>query len=545
MEDKNINPGYSSDPVVFNPPVEANNVNNLFNNNVSPIVNTQIPVAPSFFSNSNTIVDANNPGVVMSNENRTKFKFNFSKKIKIILAIVVTSIVLVIALFFLKSILFGSGINNAQNLELTFSPSKPIAIQKNDKYGFITSEGKVMIEPKYDGISSDFYGDYAVVYTKNSDGATYYVVDKKGVVKAQASSSTEIESVSKYGIWVINEKLFSSDMKQISSNDVKVSYEDSGYLRYADAKNKTAGIMNYKGNVTYTYHFVGDEKYLGLEVSKIDDGVNETYCIVNKDNEQYAIIDCSNGKIVHDFTTKFITVDDNNIFTISDKDTYETQSVLYVANDKIEYQNNDLADGGSLEFYSFKDQILTVEYGNAGGHDGEYKYYNLKTKQMSDNSPSDSSDSSIDAFELLSGFKMYSCNNGKGIMSGDKVIIPCGYDDISFLSLNLYQYMKSKSNENIMIFEKDDKTSLINIDNKKVIKTFDTTYLDSYDDSTFVKAESSSDDSTLVYNLLSNKSLSFDKNNDVSVYSNYVTAEKDNVKTFYNTDLKEIYKENL
>ena len=38
------------------------------------------------------------------------------------------------------------------------------------------------------------------------------------------------------------------------------------------------------------------------------------------------------------------------------------------------------------------------------------------------------------------------------------------------------------------------------------------------------------------------KTMTFDSSATVSVYSNYITVSKDGDTTYYNTDLKEIYK---
>ena len=53
-------------------------------------------------------------------------------------------------------------------------------------------------------------------------------------------------------------------------------------------------------------------------------------------------------------------------------------------------------------------------------------------------------------------------------MSGDKVIVPCEYDDIEYLDINLFNYMKSKGKE-LVLLEKDRKLVLYNIKNSKYI----------------------------------------------------------------------------
>ena len=48
-----------------------------------------------------------------------------------------------------------------------------------------------------------------------------------------------------------------------------------------------------------------------------------------------------------------------------------------------------------------------------------------------------------------------------------------------------------------------------------------------------------------IYNLITNKEITIDADTSTYIngYFNYITVKKDNKKTYYNIDLKEIYKE--
>ena len=48
----------------------------------------------------------------------------------------------------------------------------------------------------------------------------------------------------------------------------------------------------------------------------------------------------------------------------------------------------------------------------------------------------------------------------------------------------------------------------------------------------------------MIYNLLSGKSMTFESNDDINIGSNYITIEKDNKITYYNTKFKQIYVSN-
>jgi|GEM_PF-4164283 len=84
---------------------------------------------------------------------------------------------------------------------------------------------------------------------------------------------------------------------------------------------------------------------------------------------------------------------------------------------------------------------------------------------------------------------------------------------------------------------------VFNLKNKKTIFSFKSSNVDSYSYSTFVKATLSDSEETSVYNLLTGKSMNFDSDSQVSIYSNYIIVTKNNTKTYYNTKFAEIYKE--
>ena len=125
-----------------------------------------------------------------------------------------------------------------------------------------------------------------------------------------------------------NGKLYNGSLEIISADDVVVEYEKYGYLNWEKDSNKTAGIMNYKGKITYTYNFLDGEYYIDIQPSSNDNTLKERYCRVNIDNKKYAIVNCDTGNVVYDFTDKYISVDGDNIFHISDHSSFERISTL-------------------------------------------------------------------------------------------------------------------------------------------------------------------------------------------------------------------------
>lgn len=130
------------------------------------------------------------------------------------------------------------------------------------------------------------------------------------------------------------------------------------------------------------------------------------------------------------------------------------------------------------------------------------------------------------AIESLTGYKSFTSNNKHGVMKGDKTILSCEYDDIEFLSPTIFKFIKSKTRKELVLAKKDGNYELINLKNKKSIFSFKASSVDSYSQSTFVKAKLSDSKETCVYNLLTGKSMNFDSDSQVSIYSNYIIVTK-------------------
>ena len=99
--------------------------------------------------------------------------------------------------------------------------------------------------------------------------------------------------------------------------------------------------------------------------------------------------------------------------------------------------------------------------------------------------------------------------------------------------------------QDLVLLEKDDVTTLFNLKNKKELVSFDSTSVYDYSTSTFIKATIYGDGYTkkniIIYNILSGKSMTFEADKDVSIYSNYIVVEEDDSDIYYNTNLEQIY----
>ena len=203
-------------------------------------------------------------------------------------------------------------------------------------------------------------------------------------------------------------------------------------------------------------------------------------------------------------------------------------------NNKIAYETSENIE---ISYYDIENKILQL-YNRSADYSNRYSYYDLNKNTLLSEKPSKEEVSSI---ESLTGYKSFTSNNKHGVMKGEKTILNCEYDDIEFLSPSTFNYIKSKNREELVLAKSGDTYNLINLKNKKNVFGFKSSNVNTYSSSTFVKAKLTDTKETCVYNLLTRKSMTFDSDCQVSVYSNYIIVSKDSHKTYYNTKLKEIY----
>jgi len=503
---------------------EINTVNNVdINQNDS--VNNIDTNTNNFDTNYQTSL--NNIGNNLPN----KPKRGFNKRILFIGIIVL--VLIGVGLFFL---LFKSS-KQTNNL---FNENNLIKIENNGMYGYINSNGKIVIEPKYSS-ASDFYGKYALVRenikSAYGESEAYEIIDAKGNVIVTPKSYYSVEYLADLDVWVIDDRLYNSELKPISEEGVEVDYGEEGYFSWNDRVKKQGGIMNASGKKTYTYNFKSGEDYIGIDVSENDPILKERYCRITVDNEKYAIVNCDTGKVIYDYTDKYISLEDDNIFEVSDKDSYKTLFSLYIQGDKILYQT----ENGNIELYGGY-----VDNGYISVHDNnkyEYiAYIDIKEGKVVSERPTNSSYeySSLNEWEIKTGITEFECNYKYGLKKGDKILVECGWDDIDYLSLPLYEYLESKG-KSYVLGEKDSKMYLINPKNGKVVAEFNSSSVYDSSSSTFLYYTDKDTKKKVIYNLATNKSLVLDDHDDYDIYSNYITVESGNKINYYNTDLKLIY----
>ena len=472
------------------------------------------------------------------NQNQPKNQ-KAKKSIKSIIPIIVAVLVIVVLLISGLLFIIGRGNNDSKNLSLIFDENKLIPVKVDDLYGYISPKnGKMVIEPQFKSANS-FYGDFASVSYTEDNSTKYGIINKSGKIKLSTDSSYKIKTLSEYGLFIVDNVLYNKKLKALTDSNTKVTYENLGYSSYIktddDGKYIEGGIINTKGKKVYSYKFKNSEVYFSCSIGDNSEALGENYAVINVNNEKYAIINLSNGKTVYKLSNKYIYADDDNIFKIYNEDNSAMESIICIVKNKIAYEStNDV----SISYYDYDKKILQIEDRSAD-YSNRYSYYDLKKKSILDEKPEKST---TDVLESLTGYSSFSKNNKYGIMKKDKEVLSCDYDDIEFLATTTFNYLKNKKHVELILAKKDREYLLINLKNKKTIASFNTASVTTYSTSTFIKCKLRDSNEYFVYNLLTGKSMTFDSSSTVSVYSNYIIVSKDGDSTYYNTNLKEIYK---
>lgn len=476
---------------------------------------------------------------------------------KVLLIAIIAGVVLIAGIV-AALLIFGGGsaASEKEIAKLILDPKKPIKIEKDDKYGYITSKGKELISPKYD-YADEFYGDYAIVGVENTDPDTssyidykYQIIDQKGKEQLKESVSFEPEFYGDYNIWVIDDVLYNSKLKPITKEDIEVDYIGAGYLTYQNYEQGKSGIMDYKGKSIWH----SDKISISAEIEANIYDETDLYAVVNtsdlEDDETWEVLSLKKKKSIYTLETKddSLEIEENGIVAIEDDD-YETHTWLYFKDGKLKYEIKD-TEIEEMIVYDYDNQILRLDYGyDYDEYEQIYKYYDVKEEKLTTEKPAnidDAEEQENDLYELYYGFKTFESSDKYGLMAGDKILVPANYDDVEFLSSVPFVYMRDVKNQELVIFEKDDKMILYNVKNKKEIATFDSTYVSDSESSSFLKFSKTEDYDTvgyIVYNLITGEQMEFDEDADISLRSNYIKVENDSSTIYYNTDLEKVYEE--
>ena len=456
-------------------------------------------------------------------------------------AIACAAILLVILGFIFIPKLFRS--DEAKLADEIFSENILIAVEQDDKYGFINLSGKMVIQPQFES-ASDFRGDKAVDKIKNNNELQSAIIDRKGKVLLVAESGDSVSYDSENGIWRVGDQLYDKNLKKILPEGKEIFSEDEGYYLVTDTVNYFDGektIYNKKGKAVYSYQSKGASWY----VTEESDELEQAYAALKIDENRYTIINADSGKVIAE-NLNYDNVRSGDYTEFCLYDGKECSKYLLIWNDKIvkeyDYEIEVYLYGqGKNGYYKIYDDT----YNSKNKHDTEY--FNLKTGKITNEEPKDGDyeeAKNLTKWEITTNSTIFSCSAGYGLMTNKTQTIPCEYKRIRTPDTITYEYLKSKG-KNYVIGNKSDKSYLLQASNGKVVTEFDTSYLDFETYSSFIGGyEDDNTDTYHVYNLVTGKSATFEADY-IDYNPLYIQVEKSNNTTeYYNKNFKLIYTEN-
>lgn len=506
--------------------VQSNN-NGFINQNVSQTtdvssnyLNANNVQGNGVVNNNSNVINVNN---IMKSLDNNVYEEKPKSKIKIFLLLFFIIVIVVTVVYFV----FFRNNTNAANLNVVFDIDKPILVFNGDKKcGYFDFEGSQIIDFKYDN-GTQFYNGYAGVIVDDAN-EEYRIIDLEGNEIVKKTGGEKPQYLIDYDIWVLGDSFYNNKIELISPENYSVTYSDNGLFIFKDYEKNETGVINYKNEVLYSMY--GTEG-VEIDISHSNYDVDELFLKV-KTPESVVVVSTLTDDLVytHEEASELYAYEDGFFYTLSSNG---KRDFKYFHNGRFIFYWEGV---DYVHIADYEKQIVFAEF------DGNYRYYNINEDyQLS--GPHEKNE----YFEFLNGsnyydYEFYECGAGKGLKKKDDIILECGYSDIKYLNINLFNYLKIKKFKEIILL--DDYSSLIiyDLSKNKKINSFEMTDFESYNDSILVKIVKSDNTGYIIYNLYTDNSVEINGENiDVDIYSNYYTVLNRNKLIYYNADFEMIY----
>lgn len=522
--------------------------NSLINNEVNIVSNTQsniVNINPdnnitndNLDNNYNSI--QNNISTELNTNNNAISKNNSKSKTILIVCIIA---LIVVTLLIGGFIIYKHKTNVILNDELAkYNDSNVlIPIKKDKKYGYINTDGKVVVKPLYKNVY--VYSDKYVVVknslgTSNNDKEAYQLIDFEGNIKMSSKSESDFIYNNKYKTWYINDTIYDKNLKKITDDNIIINKStNNNYYSWINKSKTEGGIIRADGKITFTYKFKNlSNPGIYVETSNLEDGeLKEMYCIVNNLYKEYAVVNCNTGKIIYDFTNYNIRTVHNNIFDVFDGSISNHVLSFYAESEKIIYKSTD-----KNSKIAYRKGYLIIYENN------DYVYYDVKNNKKLDKPPKVYENllelSDQDEFEYFTGISESNCDNGKKNLNKDgKELLSCEWSYFRYININLYKYLLTKK-KNYIIAIKDMNYYIVDIDKNQIVSNLDASYI--LDDETpFIIYSEKDTKKDLVYSLISNEKIEISSDSSYEKNTVYLKVTTNGKSKYYNNKLKLIYSE--
>lgn len=427
-----------------------------------------------------------------------------------------------------------------------------IKVEVDGKYGYINTDGKMVIQPIYDD-ADDFEGGFAEVELGDED----MLIDRDGNVKMR-SANMFTDYIAKTGNWLIGISdtgsefglrtgLYDRNLNLLSGSDMDVFsiYNTDDYFGFLKPDSKKGGMIDANGKIMFELDVDTDKRYdFSINYGDTEFKELKPYCVVETESK-IVFVGCTDGKIVTELNAEqidYVGSSGNNIFYIkynsSDKEYPGYYKYYYIQDDAVAIETVPSKYSGDISDYAMYRGLVEVEEGN------ESKYYNVCTKEYVKYSYSSVGcdltridDDTSAEFESYSGYTI----EGGVVLKGNNVAIPSGeYDKFKELDKITYLYLKALGKEYILA-AKGKNTFVVDLKSGKAVHDFGEADVYIQYGSSFIKFRE--DEKTGVYSLVSGKDMMIGDEEYVQTFAmDYiiVDGDKDN---YYNTDFKMFYSE--
>ena len=471
-------------------------------------------------NNNSNVINVNN---IMKSLDNNIYEEKPKSKIKIFLLLLFIIVIVAVVIYF---VFFRNNANDA-NLNVIFDIDKPILVFNSDKKcGYFSYEGSQITDFKYDN-GTQFYNGYAGVVLDEAK-EEYGIIDLEGNEIVKKTGGVKPQYLIDYDIWVIGDSFYNNKIELLSPENYSVTYSDKGLFIFKDYEKNETGVINYKNEVLYSMY--GTEG-VEIDISHSNYDVEELFLKV-KTTDSVVVVSTLTDDLVytHEDANELYAYEDGFFYTL---DSNGKRDFKYFHNGRLIFYWEGV---DYVHIADYEKQIVFAEF------DGNYRYYNINEDYQLSVPPETN-----EYFEFLSGsnyydYKFYECGSGKGLKKKDDIILECGYSDIKYLNINLFNYLKMKKFKEIILL--DDYSSLIiyDLSKDKKINSFEMTDFEFYDDSILVKIVKNDSNGYIIYNLYTDNFVEINGENiDVDIYSNYYTVLNRNKLIYYNADFEMIY----
>ena len=444
---------------------------------------------------------------------------------------IIISVLFIFLIVISLLIIIGKDGQNNKYYNMFYDQNAPILIKENNKYGYISSiNGKLIIKPQYI-YAQNFNGNNALVKVETNNGKYNRIIDKDNNIKLEFESYIIPKYINNYDLWLVDGKLYNSDFKIIYNDNYYLEHLYDGVFKFKDTvKNKT-GLVDHLGNEIFTC-----DCFIDLNSNTFNEDLNN---IIIKTNKNSVIYNIESKRILYetDSLNQEIIFVNKNVFKIKDID---ENKWIVLNNKNIVYETSD-----KLENIILKDNFIYLDYGynyKKNEKKQRYYYYDINKEILLKEEPNIKTKN-----ENKYGFEVIKKDDKYGIKKNNKVVLNTKYENIIFINLDLYEYIKYKYNKEIILLYENNKILIYDLNKKEVINSFECeeeNHLQYSSNSPFIIIKYYNEKGvykTLFYNLITNKSMETSKYKLYSTYSNYLVINNNDIDIYYNSKFKKIY----